>query len=154
MTTSTKRNAVMLQSAAKRAEIIDLRMAGHTLEAIAAKVGLGSSQAVRYHIDAWLSEQRPSSEQTEELRQFQARQIDSLATRLEARVESDDYLAVTDRLVKLMDRKARLMGLDLTVGVTVNVLTRESLAELIWVDDAPAIEGEAVEIEAGDSSGE
>lgn len=54
-------------------------------------------------------------------------------------------LPTTDRLVKLMDRKARLMGLDLQAGIQVTLVTRESLALSLGWDDV-VIEGEATEI--------
>lgn len=130
---------------ANRAKVVQLRLEGKTLDKIAAELGYAGQSSVRYHLDAWLSEQRPSAEQTEELRQIQSQQLDALHDKLWPRLESDDYLAVTDRLVKLMDRKARLMGLDLQLGVTVNVITRESLADVLYADE-PVIEGTAVEV--------
>ncbi len=140
-----------LKTDSKRAEIIKLRFAGHTLEQVGAVVGL-TLQGVKYHEDAWLAEQKPSSEVTEHRRQMQLAAIDSVRTRLFAALDDDEgnpRPEIVDRIDKLWIREAKLVGLDLTVGVTVNVITRESLAEMIWVDEPVVIEGTAVEIEAG-----
>lgn len=138
---------------AKRAEVVELRMQGKTLEAIAKQTGLAGGSSVRYHLNAWLKEQRPSMEQTEELRHLQAAQIDRLCDRIWPMLASDDYLAVVDRLVKLMERKARLFGLDLERGVQVNLLTAEAMAAALEYDAPPAvIEGSAVELEAGETA--
>jgi hypothetical protein len=139
-----------LNGEANRSEIVKLRLAGHRLEDIAEKLGM-TEAGVRYHQEAWLASQKPSSEQTEELRQMQAAKIDSLAARLEPRLDSDDYLAVTDRLVKLMDRKARLMGLDLQQGVSFTLVTREALAGALWDADAGVVEGTATEVTDADA---
>ena len=140
------------QVIAKRTNVVQMRLEGHTLDAIAEANDLASAGGVRYHLDAWLAEQKPSAEQTEELRQQQAAQIDAMSVKLWPRLEWDDYLAVVDRIVKLMDRKARLMGLDLERNVNVNVLpdALQFAAFLGW--DAPAgevIEGQAAEITDG-----
>jgi hypothetical protein len=131
----------------KRAEVVALRLQGKTLEAIAKATGLAGDSSVRYHLDAWLAQQRPSAEATEELRQMQAAQIDALFDGL---WDKRDDVQVVDRLVKLMDRKARLMGLDLERSINVNVLpTAEQFAAFLGWDDQPAIEGQATEITDG-----
>lgn len=142
---TAERSSAGLEVAAKRRQVVDLRLAGHTFDDIAAKTGLAGHSSVRYHLDAWLAEQKPSSEQTEELRQVQAAQIDAMAERL---WPNRDDVAVVDRLVKLMDRKARLMGLDLQANVSVVVLTRESLAAALWSAD-DVVDVEPVEVTDG-----
>jgi hypothetical protein len=128
----------------KRAEVVALRLQGKTLNDIAKATGLAGDSSVRYHLDAWLAEQRPTAEQTEELRQLQASQIDALFDGL---WPQRDDVAVVDRLVKLMDRKARLMGLDLQQGISVTVVTAEALASYLgWDAEPEAIEGVATEI--------
>lgn len=134
----------------KQAEVVRLLMSGRSQYDIADALGC-SEATVRYHKQGWLELQRPSVEMTEELRQTQAAQLDELHAKLWPQLESDDYLAVTDRLVKLMDRKARLMGLDLERNINVNVLpTAEQFAAFLeWDAPAAAIEGSAVEITDG-----
>lgn len=132
----------------RRAQVVDLAKTGKSYRAIAGELGISSTSVVARDIAAWAAETKPSPEQTEELRKLQNEQIDSLAEKLWARLETDDYLAVTDRLVKLMDRKARLMGLDLERNVQVNVLpSAEALAAAFgWDASAGVVEGTAVEV--------
>jgi hypothetical protein len=61
---------------------------------------------------------------------------------------TEDYLAVNDRLVKLMDRKARLMGLDLERSINVNVVpTAEQFAAFLgWDPQGEAVDAEAEEL--------
>jgi hypothetical protein len=153
-----------LNGEANRLQVMNLRLAGHTLWETADKLGM-TEAGVRYHQEAWLAEQKPSAEQTEELRQMQAAQIDSLTTKLSHVVDRPVFdedgnvllhpvtgepvktadVQVVDRLVKLMDRKARLMGLDLATqtSITLNV-TAEGLAAALGFDDS-VIDVEAVE---------
>lgn len=132
----------------KQAEIVKLILAGKSQYDIAEQLGC-SEASVRYHKQGWLELQRPSSELTEELRQTQAAVIDALHEKLWPLLETDDYLAVTDRLVKLMDRKAKLMGIDLERGISVTMVTAEALASYLGWDEEPVIEGQAVEITDG-----
>jgi hypothetical protein len=132
---------------ANRARAVELRLAGKTYEAIAKELGLAGHSSARYHVDAWLAEQQPTAEQTESLRQIQAAQVDAI---LEKLWPQRDDVAVVDRLVKLMDRKARLMGLDLQQGISVTVVTAEALASYLgWDAEPEAIEGSAVELTDG-----
>ena len=135
---------------AKRATIVEMRLAGKTLDTIAQATNLAGASGVRYHLDAWLAELKPSAEQTEELRQTQAAQIDAVYAKLWPQLDGEDYLAVTDRLVKLMDRKARLMGLDLQQGISVTVVTREALAAALWEAEDVVVDVTPVEITEGE----
>lgn len=151
MATAT-RSPAGIALAEKRSKVVSLRIQGKTLEAIAKETGLAGDSSVRYHLDQWLATTLPSTEVTEELRQLQTRQIDALTEYLWPRLETDDYLAVTDRLVKLMDRKARLMGLDLQRDIQVNVLpSAEQFAAALGWDEAGVIEGTATEVTSGDA---
>lgn len=137
------------QSEVKRAEIIKLRLAGRTLDDVAQAVGL-TREGCRYHEQAWLAEQTPSAEVTEERRQKQLASIDSVKSRLFASLDSEDELAVrlavVDRIAKLWDREARLAGLDLERNVIAINVTREALAaSLGWAPPADAIDVEATE---------
>lgn len=131
---------------ANRARAVEMRLAGKTYETIAKELGLAGHTSARYHVDAWLAEQKPSPEQTEELRQVQAAQIDAITEKL---WPQRDDVAVVDRIVKLMDRKAKLMGIDLERGISVTMVTAEALASYLGWDEEPAIEGSAVEITDG-----
>lgn len=150
MATVSKPRGSKLEMEAKRREIIRLRYEGNTLERTAELVGLAGPSSVQHHEQAWLAERTPSAEVTEHRRQLQLEGIDSLRARLFAALDDDDgrpRVEVVDRINRLWEREAKLVGLDLQLGVTVNVLTRESLADVLYADE-PVIEGVAVEIEA------
>lgn len=136
----------------RRAQAVDLAKTGQPYRAIGAALGVNASTVAR-DIAAWAAETKPSVEATEELRKLQLEEINGLAVKLWAKLDGEDYLSVVDRLVKLMERKARLMGLDMPTQVQVglNLPTAEALAELFGQVDANAgaIEGTAVEITDG-----
>lgn len=145
-----------LEIQAKRREIIRLRCEGHTMQRVAEMVGLAGPSSVQHHEQAWLAEQTPSSEQTEQRRQMQLAGIDSVRARLfallDAEVETPARLSVVDRLAKLWEREAKLVGLDMQQGVSVTMVTAEALASYLGWDDQ-AIEGSAVEITDGSANG-
>lgn len=160
--------ATRMASTEKRAKIVELAKDGHDNAAIAREVGLNSRQAVAYHLKQWFEETKPDSEATEELRQMQWSRLEDLVAVLRPRtigplmgmfgpvkVDGEFVIvpqaAVIDRLLKVYDRQARLMGLDLERNqFTINV-TREALAvSLGWAPALDAIEGEAVEITNGE----
>jgi hypothetical protein len=132
-----------LERDSKRAEIIRMRFAGQTLQQVGDQLGL-TLQGVKYHEDAWLAEQKPSSEVTEERRQKQLAGIDAVRARLFEHLEGDDGkpdVAIVDRLAKLWEREAKLVGLDLQQGINVTVVTREALAAALWsADDVVDVE--------------
>lgn len=140
--------AVELGVLEKRAKCVELARQGKSYSVIAGEVGYASKASVAEQIAAWAAETKPSAEQTEELRKLQNDQIDALHAKLWPRLDSEDYLAVTDRLVKLMDRKARLMGLDLQQGISITLVTREALAGALWAAD-DVVDVEPTEIKAG-----
>lgn len=135
-------------AAVRRTEAMALRIAGHSQQAVAEKLGV-TQQRVSAIEHEWLAAREPSSEVTEARRQVQLAGIDDVKTRLfallEAEVDTPARLGVVDRIVKCWDREARLVGLDLQQGISVTVITREAVAELLW-DAAPVIDvAEAVE---------
>lgn len=136
----------------RRAAVVELAKTGQPYRAIAKQLGIGSPGTVAKDIAAWAAETKPSTEASEELRKLQLEEINGLAVKLWAKLDGDDYLSVVDRLVKLMERKARLMGLDMPtqVHVGLNLPTAEALAELFGqVDAGQVIEGTATEITDG-----
>lgn len=142
-----------LNNDSKRAEIIRMRFAGMTLQQVGDQLGM-TLQGVKYHEDAWLAEQKPSTEVTESRRQMQLAGIDAVRSRLFEHLEGEDGkpdVQVVDRLAKLWEREARLVGLDLQQNVSVLAVTREALAEALGRDAPIDVPAEDVqELEAGD----
>jgi hypothetical protein len=97
----------------KRAErirmIMDLRIQGHSLKAIAEAVGVNFQ---RVHAIITETLRKWEQEPTEELRTLMALQIDELFVVAFERAVAGDLFAM-DRCVNLLARKARLYGVDL-----------------------------------------
>lgn len=161
--------ATKMVSTEKRAKIVELAKDGLSYESIAKEVGLNSRQAVGYHLKQWFEETRPDPEATAELRQMQWARLEDLVATLRpltmgplmgmfgpVKVDGEFVIvpqpAVIDRLMKVYDRQAKLMGLDLERGINVTMVTAEALASYLGWDDQPAIEGSAVELGPGDSA--
>lgn len=133
---------------------MQLRIAGHSQDAVAERMGITQQRVSAIEIE-WLASRQPSTEVTEQRRQMQLAGIDSVRSRLIASLELEDELgarlAVVDRIAKLWDREAKLVGLDLQAGLSLSVnVGAEQLAALLGYDPPQeAIEGTAVEITDG-----
>lgn len=156
-------------STEKRARIVELAKDGLSYETIAKDVGLGSRQAVAYHLKRWFEETRPDPEAAAELRQMQWARLEDLVAHLRPRTlgplmgmfgpvkgEDGQYIIVPnvpviDRLLKVYERQAKLMGMDLERGVSVTMVTAEALASYLGWDDQVVIEGRAEEITDGNA---
>lgn len=150
----------------RRAKVVDLAKRGRAYSAIAIELGIGSKATVARDIAAWCAETKPTPEATEELRKLQAEEIRGLREKLWNRLETPAYdhegnallhpvtgkmvlevdVTVVDRLVRLMEREAKLLGLDLERNIQVTQITAEGLAALFWDGQPAAIEGTATEI--------
>lgn len=138
----------------RRAKVVDLAKRGRAYSAIAIELGIGSKATVARDIAAWCAETKPTPEATEELRKLQAEEIRGLREKLWIRCEQEpeQLMVVVDRLVRLQEREAKLMGLDLERGAINVQITAEGLAALFWDGQPAAIEGSAVELPAGDDA--
>jgi predicted transcriptional regulator len=153
--------AVADVAAIRKTEAIQLRIAGHTQAAVAERLGVSQQQVSLYELD-WLASRKPSAEVTEERRQQQLAGIDATRARLSDLLADDDLelaarLAVVDRIAKLWEREAKLVGLDLERGVSVTLVTREALASALWDVEADAVElpsGDVEAVEITDGEGE
>src|SRR6476619_7305771 len=65
-------------TAAKHARVIELRVAGWTLESIAAELGYADKSGVRWVLDKWVDDHAPTQESIAELRQRMLAQLDEL----------------------------------------------------------------------------
>lgn len=162
--------ATKMVNTEKRARIVELAKDGYTYDSIAKDVGLNSRQAVAYHLKQWFEETRPDPEATAELRQMQWARLEDLIAALRPRVVGPlmgmfgpvkvdgEFVivpqpAIIDRLLKVYERQAKLMGLDLQPGIQVGVMTAEGVAAYFgWDPPAAVIEGVAVEITSGEET--
>jgi len=142
------RGATALQradTAAKHARVIELRVAGLSLEAIAAELGYADKSGVRYVLDKWVDDHAPTQESIAELRQRMLAQLDELHTAfwLQAVGERDaatgEWLREpseksSELLLKIAERKARLCGLDKQQGGLVATVSAEQVAAFLGWD--------------------
>jgi hypothetical protein len=118
--------------AEKRRRALELRRAGATYDQIAASVGFagrsGAYKAVMATLKAMLREP------AEEVRLLELDRLDAMLLGLWAGAKSGD-IKKAELVPKIMDRRAKLLGLDAPVKAMVQ---SEAKAELIVTDDARA----------------
>jgi hypothetical protein len=158
-----KTGSTALDSAAKQAEVVKLRMAGYSLDEIATRVGLAGRSGAHYHVKRWVDSLQPSSELAEEYRQTQLARAEERYRRFRslAMGERDDETGEWKRepdwqavaaIQRDGERMARMLGADLERGVQVGIITREALAEVLGYDPArETIDGEADQIPEDDA---
>ena len=93
----------------KRKQALQLAIAGVDYQTIADRVGYNSRQAAHAAVKSALVETlRPPSD---ELRQMQLTRLDEMIKYLWSQVSKGNYNAV-DRIIKIEERRAKLLGLD------------------------------------------
>lgn len=93
----------------KRKQALQLAIAGVDYQTIADKVGYNSRQAAHAAVkSALIDTLRPPAD---ELRQMQLARLDDMIKYLWSQVSKGNYNAV-DRIIKIEERRARLLGLD------------------------------------------
>jgi hypothetical protein len=152
--------------ATRDAQIIELRIDGHTYVKIGSLLGVPKS-TVADAIKRWLEANGPCAEQVEELRQFQGAQLDAYQAELAPHrmrkprnedgeivydgngddrkpIETPD-VQVGQLWLRVLERRARLYGLDLERSAAVaGAVTAEKLAELFRLDEPQ----EAIDVDA------
>ena len=100
----------------RQLQALELRKAGASYEAIAERLGYadrsGAYRAVKAALTLTLRE--PAAE----LRSLEAERLDAMLLPLWRRVQTGDEKAV-DRALRIMERRARLLGLDAPASVEV-----------------------------------
>lgn len=104
-----------------KADIIDRRIRGETFDAIAVAVGLASKQTAHALYTRALREiQDDRAETTEAARSFELERLDRIESAAWARVDLGDPRAL-DVLIRISDRRARLLGLDAPAKVDLSM---------------------------------
>jgi hypothetical protein len=112
----------------KRAEIqrraIALRRAGHTFEEIAAQLGLANRGVAKRHVDRGLARWMQAAG-SDELRAEELDRSEAIIARLWPLIDRPDPdLGAVDRLVRLLDYRAKITGLYAPVKRQVDVDVR------------------------------
>lgn len=109
---------------AREQHVLELRRAGLSFERIADEVGIpgGRSDAHKIYRRAM---SRTLQEPAAEIRQLEADRLDRLQVAVWTKALSGNLNAV-DRVLRLMDRRARLLGLDHADGIAERALELEA----------------------------
>ncbi len=111
---------------------LELRLQGLTLEEIAKKTGFWKDRrgAYRAVTTALKRATEDNNELADELRTLELERLDKYLTTLKAKIRKGDTRAI-DTALRIMDRRAKLLGLDAPakseVDVNVSELPREQL---------------------------
>jgi oligoendopeptidase F len=99
----------MIAARRRQAQAVELRVAGASLDAIAAKLGYTSASAAYRAIETAL--QRTIQAPADSLRELELRRLDVLMLAIWNKARKGDLDAV-DRAIRIIDRRAKLLGLD------------------------------------------
>lgn len=134
-----------IKAAEKRRQALDLRTSGLTYQQIAHELGYRSAGYVCDIVRAELD--KLPKEPAEAVRQLELTRLDAMLLGLWAEAKAGRWLAV-DRVLAIMDRRARLLGLDAPVTVDLMPRIRAEAARLAeeYALDADAIIAEAERI--------
>ncbi|MCW5664033.1 MAG: hypothetical protein KIT35_09380 [Piscinibacter sp.] len=114
MAASNKTSAAAARSLQRQAKAIALRCAGLSYASIATKLGIGRSQAhelVRKGLD---DARHQVAAHADELRVLELSRLDGLLAKVYPKAARGDLQAV-DRVLKIGERRAKLLGLDAPV---------------------------------------
>jgi len=99
-------------TAQRRSKALAMRLAGATYDKIAYTLGYSGRGAAQKDVTRALeTARREMTARADELRDLEVMRLDRLQVGLWSRATGGDYRAV-DTLLRLMDRRARLLGLD------------------------------------------
>jgi len=112
----------------KERQAVELRRAGATYEEIARAIGYATAQG------AWLAYNRAMKRTlveagTEEIRQTEADRLDRLHRALWPQAIAGDVKAITS-ILRLMERRARLLGLDAPTKIQAEVTNYEGGSDI------------------------
>ncbi len=130
--TESRTSARKLTALERERESLALRMAGYTYEQIGDKLGITRQGAYAAVVRALKKLREKVLEDAEQLRSLELRRLDSLFLSMYQQAEEGDQGAV-DRCLRIMERRSRLMGLDI-----IQKETEETAVEDIPLFSLPA----------------
>mgnify|MGYP000884396735 CR=1 FL=1 len=98
----------MLSKRDRRLQALELRKSGATFEQIGTALGVAKGSAYKMVAKALREREIPH---VDELRKLEAERLDSLQFNLWTRARNGELGAI-DRVVKILERRAKLLGLD------------------------------------------
>lgn len=113
----------LIRLAEEQAEALKLRATGMTYRQIAEQQGVHESTAKR-RVDSALA--ATVQEPADELRTLEAHRLD-LLFQIAAQQASNGKLVAIDRCLAIMDRRAKLLGLDAPIRIEEHVITEDAV---------------------------
>jgi len=111
MACSKKTNNTAIKAAERRNLAIKLRRQGLTYEAIGAKLNVNASRAYKIVSDALKLIRVDTNETGEEIKTLELQRLDKFLEVANKQAETGSLQAI-DRCVRIMERRAKLLGLD------------------------------------------
>jgi hypothetical protein len=125
---------VKCKTATLEAECLRLRLAGYSHREIAAQLGVAPSSAYKRVRHALDEINKTNLESAEQLRALELLRLDELLNALWDTAIAGDLRAV-DRVLKVMERRAKLLGLDAPVKVETDGVIHIKVIDLTGGDD-------------------
>jgi hypothetical protein len=135
----------------REAQALELRQAGVSLERIAQIIGVHDASGAFKIIMRGLN--RLTQEPAENLRKLEGERLDRLQRAMWSKALAGNHLAV-DRCLAIMERRARLLGLDAPIRIKQETISEEDLDRAIqnMIREAEHLEAarQALEVEDDD----
>lgn len=120
-----KTGRIRLKNREQIAQALDLRKAGASLQQVADRMGLGSRQRAHQIINLGLSELNAiCQEEAETVRRLELERLDGLLLSLYPQRSNP---RVADTILRTMERRAKLLGLDAPTKATLELQDPECL---------------------------
>lgn len=119
MSSPSPTGAQAIETAQKQAQAIALRLEGLPYRAIGARMGISDKNAFKHVKNALQRYRQATAETVEEVRELELQRIDELINGLWAQRGNN---RVVDTITRLMDRRAKLLGLDAPVKLDATAL--------------------------------
>jgi len=130
MGNSSKRDVAKIAAQEKRAKALKLRAAGHTYEQIAKMVGY-SDRGRAYH-EMQIAIADITKEPAAQVIEFEKIRLDALLVSIWQQATSGDVRAL-DRVLKIMERRSALMGLDAPKRTETSVSAQDGAGHVVQV---------------------
>jgi hypothetical protein len=108
---SPTNNAARVRSLERQRQALELRRMGLGFEAIAAQLGIGKTQAHRLVVAGMADSRAQVAASADELRTEELSRLDGMLQGLWPRARKGE-VSVVDRVLKIAERRAKLLGLD------------------------------------------
>ena len=108
----SKAAPVRMTAAERKLQAVELRKLGFTFQKIADRLGVSVAAAHKMVTNALRELNEKTTESTEELRRLELERLDEWLLRVAQEIKAGRVLGAIDRGVRILDRRAKLLGLD------------------------------------------